>query len=171
MKLSDLFKPVDMTEGKPWERILFFALPLLIGNIAQQLYNTVDSIVVGRYIGDNALASVGNAAPIINLLIVLFVGVSTGASIKVAQYTGAKDREGLSGTICNCLVLTLIASAIITVLGLTVARPMLILLNTPESILDLCAEYLKIAFIGCVGSAFYNILGGILRGRRPRPHR
>ena len=162
--LKKLFAPVDMTEGKPWEKILFFALPLLIGNIAQQLYNTVDSIVVGQYIGDNALASVGNAAPIINLLIVLFVGVSTGASIKVAQYTGAKDREGLSGTICNCLVLTLIASAIITVLGLTVARPMLILLNTPESILDWCAEYLKIAFIGCVGSAFYNILGGILRG-------
>ncbi len=162
--LKKLFAPVDMTEGKPWEKILFFALPLLIGNIAQQLYNTVDSIVVGRYVGDNALAAVGSAAPIINLLIVLFVGVSTGATIKVSQYTGAKDREGLSGTIANSIVLTVIASVIISVLGLLLSRPMLIMLGTPESILDWCADYLKIAFIGCVGSAFYNILGGILRG-------
>lgn len=159
-----LFAPVDMTAGKPWEKILFFAIPLLIGNIAQQLYNTVDSIVVGQYVGDNALAAVGSAGPIINLLIVLFVGVSTGATIKVSQYMGAKDHEGLSGTISNSIVLTVIASVIITVLGLLLARPMLIMLDTPESILDWCASYLHIAFIGCIGSAFYNILGGILRG-------
>ncbi len=162
--LKKLFAPVDMTEGRPWEKILFFAVPLLIGNIAQQLYNTVDSIVVGQYVGDNALAAVGSAAPIINLLIVLFVGVSTGATIKVSQYMGAKDREGLSGTISNSIVLTVIASLLITVLGLLLARPMLIMLDTPESILDWCTSYLHIAFIGCIGSAFYNILGGILRG-------
>lgn len=162
--LKKLFAPVDMTVGKPWEKILFFAVPLLIGNIAQQLYNTVDSIVVGQYVGDNALAAVGSAGPIINLLIVLFVGVSTGASIKVSQYMGARDKEGLSGTISNSIVLTVIASVIITVLGLLLARPMLVMLDTPESILDWCTSYLHIAFIGCIGSAFYNILGGILRG-------
>jgi len=162
--LKKLFAPIDMTVGRPWEKILLFAVPLLIGNIAQQLYNTVDSIVVGRYVGDNALAAVGSAGPIINLLIVLFVGVSTGATIKVSQYMGAKDREGLSGTISNSIVLTVIASVMITVLGLLLARPMLIMLDTPESILDWCTSYLHIAFIGCIGSAFYNILGGILRG-------
>lgn len=162
--LKKLFAPVDMTVGKPWEKILFFAVPLLIGNIAQQLYNTVDSIVVGRYVGDNALAAVGSAGPIINLLIVLFVGISTGATIKVSQYMGARDREGLSGTISNSLVLTVIASLIITVLGLILSRPMLVMLDTPESILDWCTSYLHIAFLGCIGSAFYNILGGILRG-------
>lgn len=162
--LKRLFAPVDMTMGKPWEKILFFAVPLLIGNIAQQLYNTVDSIVVGRYVGDNALAAVGSAGPIINLLIVLFVGISTGSTIKVSQYMGARDREGLSGTISNSLVLTVIASLIITVLGLILSRPMLVMLDTPESILDWCTSYLHIAFLGCIGSAFYNILGGILRG-------
>ena len=162
--LKKLFAPVDMTEGTPWKKILSFAVPLLIGNIAQQLYNTVDSIVVGRYVGDNALAAVGSAGPIINLLIVLFVGVSTGATIKVSQFMGAKDREGLSGTIANSISLTLIVSLLITAAGLLFSRPMLVMMDTPESILDWCTSYLHIAFIGCAGSAFYNILGGILRG-------
>ena len=90
--LSRLFKPIDMTEGTPWKKIAAFAFPMLIGNIAQQLYSTVDSIVVGRYVGDNALAAVGNAFPIYNLLLVLFIGVSTGATILVSQYIGARDR-------------------------------------------------------------------------------
>ena len=88
-----------MTAGRPWEDILIFTIPMLIGNIAQQLYNTVDSIVVGRFVGDNALAAVGSAGPILNLLIVLFVGISVGASIMVSQYLGARNREALSGTI------------------------------------------------------------------------
>ena len=85
-----------MTEGKPWEKIVAFTIPMLIGNIAQQLYNTVDSIVVGRYVGDNALAAVGSASPILNLLLVLFVGISVGAGIMVSQYFGARKREDLS---------------------------------------------------------------------------
>jgi len=159
-----LFAPVDMTEGTPWKKILFFTIPLLIGNVAQQLYNTVDSIVVGQYVGDNALAAVGSAGPIVNLLIVLFVGISTGASIKVSQYFGARDRESLSYTIGNSLVLTAIASVVVTVIGVIIARPMLILLDTPESILDWCTSYLHIIFLGFVGMAYYNIFGGILRG-------
>ena len=90
-RLADWFGPVDMTEGSPGKRIVAFAIPMLIGNIAQQLYNTVDSIVVGRYVGDNALAAVGSAGPILNLLLVLFVGISVGASIMVSQYFGAKE--------------------------------------------------------------------------------
>lgn len=163
-KFKRLFAPVDMTVGRPWEDILIFTIPMLIGNIAQQLYNTVDSIVVGRYVGDNALAAVGSAGPILNLLIVLFVGISVGASIMVSQYLGAKNREALSGTIGTCIVLTAIASLIIMVVATMAARPLLELLNTPESILDWCTSYLRILFLGAAGLAFYNILSGVLRG-------
>ncbi|MBQ0001279.1 MAG: MATE family efflux transporter [Clostridiales bacterium] len=162
--LKKMFAPVDMTDGRPWEKILLFTVPMLVGNIAQQLYSTVDSVVVGKYVGDNALAAVGSAGPILNLLIVLFVGISMGASIMVSQYFGARDRESLSFTIGNCITLTAIAGAFVMIVGTLVARPMLVLLNTPESILDWCTSYLQILFLGALGSAFYNILSGILRG-------
>ena len=162
--LKKLFRATDMTVGEPWKQIVMFTLPMLIGNIAQQLYSTVDSIVVGKYVGDNALSAVGSSAPILNLLLVLFVGISMGAGILVAQYFGAKQREELSYTVGNCITLTAIASAIIMVLAVLVTRPLLVLLKTPESILDWCHGYLLILLVGCVGSAYYNILGGILRG-------
>ncbi len=162
--LKKLFAPVDMTYGKPWEKILLFTIPMLLGNIAQQLYNTVDSVVVGKYVGDNALAAVGSAGPILNLLIVLFVGISMGASITVSQYFGARDRKALSYSIGNCIVLTVIASVLVMIVGVVAARPLLILLKTPESILDWCTSYLHTIFIGSVGLAFYNILSGVLRG-------
>ena len=94
-----LFEPVDMTQGDPVRQIVKFMIPMLIGNVFQQLYNTVDSIVVGKYIGDNALAAVGSAGPILNLLLVLFMGISVGAGIMVSQYFGARQRESLSKAI------------------------------------------------------------------------
>ena len=163
-KFKRLFQATDMTTGSPWKRIVIFTLPMLLGNIAQQLYSTVDSIVVGKYVGDNALAAVGSAAPILNLLLVLFVGISMGASIMVAQYFGAKQREELSQTIGNCITLTAIASLIIMVASLIITRPLLELLDTPVAIIDWCEDYLLILFLGCAGSAFYNILCGVLRG-------
>ncbi len=163
-RVKKLFQATDMTVGEPWKQIVMFTLPMLIGNIAQQLYSTVDSIVVGKYVGDNALSAVGSSAPILNLLLVLFVGISMGAGILVSQYFGAKQREELSYTIGNCITLTAIASLIIMVLAVVVTRPLLVLLKTPESILDWCHSYLLILLVGCVGSAYYNILGGILRG-------
>lgn len=163
-KLKKIFGVVDMTEGRPWEKILMFTFPMLLGNIAQQLYNTVDSVVVGKYVGDNALAAVGSAGPIFNLLLVLFVGISTGATIMVSQYLGAKKREELSMTVGNCIVLTAIASAFIMIVATLLSRPLLILLDTPESILDWCTSYLQILFIGIAGLAYYNILCGVLRG-------
>ncbi|MDO4621915.1 MAG: MATE family efflux transporter [Eubacteriales bacterium] len=162
--LKKLFAPVDMTVGTPWKQITLFTIPMIIGNIAQQLYNTVDSIVVGRYVGDNALAAVGSAGPILNLLIVLFVGISVGAGIVVAQYLGAKDRENLASAIGNCITLVAIASGFIMILAPIIARPMLRLINTPDSILDWCTSYLIILFVDCPGSGYYNILSGILRG-------
>ena len=93
----------------------FFTIPMIIGNIAQQLYNTVDSIVVGKFVGDNALAAVGSASPIFNLLLVLFIGISVGTSIMVSQYFGARDREQLSRTIGCCVTLTAAASVFIMI--------------------------------------------------------
>lgn len=162
--LKKIFAPVDMTVGKPWEDIVIFTVPMLLGNIAQQLYNTVDSVVVGQFVGDNALAAVGSAGPILNLLIVLFVGISVGASIMVSQYLGARNREALSMTIGTCIVLTGIASALVMICATIAARPLLEMLNTPESIIDWCTSYLRILFIGIAGCAFYNILSGVLRG-------
>lgn len=164
MDVKKLFKATDMTIGEPWKQIAIFTVPMLIGNIAQQLYSTVDSIVVGRYVGDNALAAVGSAAPILNLLLVLFIGISMGASIMVAQYFGARQREELSYTIGNCILLTGVAVVIIMALSVVIVRPLLHLLKTPDSIIEWCASYLLIMFTGCVGSAYYNILSGVLRG-------
>jgi len=163
-KARQLFTAKDLTQGPPWKRIVEFSIPMLIGNIAQQFYNTADSIIVGRYIGDNALAAVGSASPVLNLLLVLFVGLSVGAGIMVAQYFGAKDRENLSRTIGNCLTLTALSSVIIMVVGPLATRPLLELLNTPESIIDWCTGYLNILFLGSVGFSYFNILSGILRG-------
>lgn len=163
-KIKKLFQATDMTVGKPWKQIILFTLPMLLGNIAQQLYSAVDSAVVGNYVGDNALSAVGSATPILNLLLVLFVGISMGASIMVSQYFGAKQREELSHTIGNCITLTFIAVVIIMVLSLIVVRPLLELLGTPDSIIDWCTSYLLIMFLGSIGSAYYNILSGILRG-------
>ncbi len=164
VNLKEIFEPKDLTEGTPWKRIIEFAIPMLIGNVAQQFYNTADSIIVGRYIGDNALAAVGSASPILNLLLVLFVGISVGASIMVSQYFGAKDREKLSHTIGICISLTAIASIAIMVVGPLISRPLLSLLNTPESIINWSTDYLNIFFIGCAGFAYFNILAGVLRG-------
>ena len=164
MKLKELFSAKDMTLGAPWKRILEFSIPMLLGNFAQQLYNTADTVIVGMYQGDLALSAVGSSMPILNLLLALFVGVSTGAGIVVSQRFGAKDREGLSTAIGNCITLSAIATLVIMLVGPLITRPFLTLLKTPDSIIDWCAQYLNIYFLGIVGFFFYNMLSGILRG-------
>ena len=153
-----------MTQGSPWKRILEFSIPMLLGNLAQQLYNTADTVIVGIYVGDNALSAVGSAMPILNLLLALFVGISTGAGIVVSQAFGARDREGLTKSIGNCIALSAVATVIIMVVGPLVTMPLLNLLGTPESIITWCADYLNIYFYGIVGFFYYNMLSGILRG-------
>ena len=161
MGIKKLFAARDMTQGAPWQRILEFSIPMLIGNVAQQLYNTADSVIVGKFVGDNALAAVGSAMPILNLLLALFVGIATGAGIVISQSYGARDREGLSKSIGDCIFF---ASLVIMVVGPLLTRPMLELLGTPDSILDWCTAYLKIQFFGIAGFFFYNMLSGVLRG-------
>ncbi len=164
--LKKLFVPTDMTKGEPWKGILAFTLPMLIGNIAQQLYSTVDTIVVGQYAenGDNAIAAVGSALPIINMLLVLFIGISAGASVMVAQYFGAKNREGLSYTVGNCITVTAIACVGLILIAAPFIRHILQLLNTPADIIDGCYDYLFVSLMGVAGMGYYNILSGIIRG-------
>lgn len=164
LSLKNLFSAKDMTLGSPWKRIMEFSVPMLLGNIAQQLYNTADTVIVGIYVGDNALSAVGSASPILNLLLALFVGIATGAGIVISQCFGAKDRVGLSKNIGNCITLTFVATVLIMIFGPMITRPMLDLLDTPASIIDWCAQYLNIFFWGCAGFFFYNMLSGVLRG-------
>ena len=164
--LKKLFAPVDMTQGKPWKVILQFTLPMLIGNISQQLYSTIDTIVVGQFAqnGDNAIAAVGSALPILNMLLVLFIGISAGASVMVAQYFGAKNRESISYTVGNCITVTAIACVGMIVIAAPILDKVLVLLNTPENIYNDCYWYLMISLLGMAGMAYYNILSGIIRG-------
>lgn len=162
--LQKLFAPRDLTQGKPMTGLILFAIPLLIGNLAQQLYNTVDAIIVGRYVGDAALGAVGLAGPILNLMIVLFMGISTGATIVVSQFFGARDRVRLSRSVGTTITLTLISGVLMTVIGVAFSRPLLELLGTPEEMLDMASDYLTIVMLGITGMAFYNILSGVLRG-------
>ena len=153
-----------MREGNPVTQIIRFSIPMLLGNIAQQLYNTVDSIIVGRFVGDNALAAVGSAGPILNLMIVLFIGISVGASIMVSQYYGAQKKDDLSKAVGACITVTAAASVLIMIVGPLIAGPLLRLLNTPDSIIGWCEEYLTIIFLGVIGGGYYNILSGVMRG-------
>ncbi len=163
-KFAALFGAQDMTVGKPASNLIRFAVPLLIGNIAQQLYSTVDSIVVGQFVGDGALAAIGASGPAINLLLVLFMGVSVGASIMTSQYYGAKDKNSLSLAVGTTMTATLLTSLLITVIGPLITPWMMRVLQTPADIYDMACQYLVILFLGMLGSAYYNIISGILRG-------
>ncbi len=154
----------DMTEGSPMMNLVRFSVPLLIGNIAQQLYATVDSIIVGKYVGDEALAAVGASGPLFNLVLVLFMGVSVGAGIMISQYYGAKDRVNLSNTIGTVLSVSLIITLIMMVIGIPIVRPFMLITNVPENLIDMASIYLTIIFSGIIGTVYYNILSGVLRG-------
>jgi len=164
-KVRDMFTPRDMSVGVPWKRIAEFAFPMLVGNFAQQLYNTVDAVVVGRSKwGYTALAAVGNAFPIMMLLLALFVGIATGAGILVSQYYGARNKEELGKTIGNCISITAIASLAIMIVGPLVTGPLLKAVGTLPEVYEGCRDYLNIFFIGIAGFFFYNIFAGVLRG-------
>ena len=163
-KIAAFFGTQDLTQGKPMRGLIQFSVPLLIGNLAQQLYNTVDSIVVGKYVSDNALAAVGASGPVLNLLLVLFMGIATGATIMVSQYFGARQHQLLSITVGNTITLTVLSSIFIMVVGPLVTHPLMTMLNTPKEIYDDSCSYLIIIFLGIIGIAGYNILAGVLRG-------
>ncbi len=154
---------MDLTQGNPIKQIVLFSLPLILGNIAQQLYSTVDAIIVGRYLGDHALGAVGASGPILNFLLVVFVAFSTGTGVLVGQYYGAKNRDSLNRSIGNAYVWMFLMSLLLMVLGSFTVDPLLHALQTPDEMMDMASVYLKTKFIGIFGFAFYNIFTGVLR--------
>ena len=164
-------KTRDMTQGTIWKHLLAFALPLMIGNLFQQLYNTVDSIVVGQFVSKQALAAVGSTTSIINMLVGFFSGVSVGAGVIISQRFGAKDPEGVHKAVHTTISLTLIIGLIGTVVGIVLAPIMLTLMKTPQDVFVEAKTYLQIYFGGISGLMLYNMGSGILRAvgdsRRP----
>jgi len=164
-------KTRDMTQGTIWKHLLAFALPLMIGNLFQQLYNTVDSIVVGQFVSKQALAAVGSTTSIINMLVGFFSGVSVGAGVIISQRFGAKDPEGVHKAVHTTVSLTLIIGLVGTVVGILLAPIMLTLMKTPQDVFVEAKAYLQIYFGGISGLMLYNMGSGILRAvgdsRRP----
>lgn len=164
-------RDTNMTDGSIVKLLISFSIPLLIGNIFQQLYNTVDSIIVGNYVSRQALAAVGCTGPIINALIGLFGGLSGGAGVVISQFYGAKDEEKLHASVQTTIGLTLILCLVITAMGVTLTPAMLRMMDTPADVFPEAAEYLRIYFWGVSGLLLYNIGAGILRavGDSTRP--
>ena len=149
-------KMKTMTEGVIWKEILFFAIPLILGNLFQQLYNTVDSIIVGNYVGSNALAAVGSSGAIINLLIGFCIGASTGAGVVISQFYGAKNTEGVRKAVHTTMAIALVAGVLLTVIGITVTPSMLRLMGTPDKVFE---QYLMIAAISNIFLDLIMVVG------------
>lgn len=155
-------KQRSMTQGNIWKEIILFSIPLLIGNLFQQLYNTVDSLVVGNYVGENALAAVGASNPLSGLIIGFFMGISTGAGILVSRYFGGKKEKDLNETIHTFIMFSLITGVVLTFVGLFMSPILLRWLGTPTEIFNEASVYLKIYFMGVLGLVIYNAGSGIL---------
>ena len=161
----------DMTQGSIWPLLLRFAIPLTVGMLFQQLYNTVDMVVVGQYVGKEAQAAVGSVSSIVNMLVGLCSGLSLGAGVVISQAYGAHDNRRLHSAVHTTVSMTFILCAIATVIGLSIVRPMLHAMRTPEDVFGEASQYLTIYFAGITGLLIYNMGGSILRAvgdsRRP----
>ncbi len=164
-------KDVDMTQGDILKHIISFAFPLLMGNIFQQLYNMVDTWVVGKFVSNEAYAAVGTVGPVVNMLIGFFMGLSSGAGVVISQYYGAHRHEEVSKTVHTAIFMTLVMGVAFTALGLFMTPFMLNLMKTPIDVLPESTAYLSIYFSGILGLMLYNIGAGILRavGDSKRP--
>ena len=153
----------DMTEGSIVRQVTLFALPLMLGNIFQMLYNTVDSIVVGNFVGTQALAAVGSTTMIVNMMVFFFNGFSAGAGVVIANYFGAKDMDRLHKSIETTMAATFVLSLLFTIAGVAAVKPMLRFMATPEDVFGEATVYLQIYIGGISGLLVYNMGSGILR--------
>ena len=164
-------KSMDMTTGSIWKLLLSFSVPLLIGNLFQQLYNTVDSLVVGNFVGTEALAAVGSTTCIINTMVMFFTGTSIGATVVISRHYGAHDDRKLHLAVETTMMVTFIASILFTGIGVLFTPFMLRFMSTPEDVLPSASEYLRIYFSGISGLLIYNMGSAVLRAvgdtRRP----
>lgn len=155
-------KAAVMTEGVIWKEMLFFSIPLILGNLFQQLYNTVDSIIVGNYIGSEALAAVGSSSSIINLLIGFCIGASAGAGVVISQFYGARDEKGVKKAVHTTIAISIAAGIILTVAGIVLTPLILKAMGTPREVFEEAVIYLQVYFGGIVFSVIYNMSAGIL---------
>ena len=159
-----------MTSGPIWQRIISFAIPLFFGNLFQQLYNTADSLIVGNFLGSNALAAVSSSGNLIFLMVGFFNGLAVGAGVVVAKYFGAKNYEMMKKTIRTIIALGLISGVVLTAIGLIAAPRILLLMGTPENILPNSISYFRIYFCGSIAFVMYNFLVGILQSMGDSKH-
>lgn len=161
-----------ITEGVIWKQLLLFFFPIVLGTFFQQLYNTADAIIVGKFVGKEALAAVGGTTgTLINLLVGFFVGVSSGASVIVSQFYGARRGDEVSRSVHTTVALALVSGALLTVLGIAFSERILLLMGTPQEVMTYALPYINIYFLGMIPSLIYNVGSGILRAvgdsRRP----
>ena len=161
----------DMTQGPILRQLVSFALPLMLGNVFQMLYNTVDSVIVGNFVSKQALAAIGSTTVIVNMLVFFFNGFSIGAAVLISRYFGARDREKLHAAIETTMAATFVLSLAFSVLGIVLVKPLLAIMRTPEDVLQDASLYLRIYFGGIAGLLIYNMGSGILRavGDSTRP--
>jgi putative MATE family efflux protein len=154
----------DMTRGSEAKLIFYFTIPMFIGNVFQQLYNMVDALVVGRYVGRSALAAVGTSFPVMFLLISFVMGLTMGVSVIISQLFGAQETEKLKRAISTTIIFLTISAVVLTFIGLFSGHWLLKLLGTPPEVLDMATDYLNIIFAGMIFTFAYNAFSGILRG-------
>ena len=152
-----------MTEGVIWRQLIAFAVPLLLGNLLQQLYNTVDSIVVGQFIGSEALAAVSSSNSLINLIIGMFLGISTGAGVIISQYYGARNETKMQQAVHTSIGLCFIGGIILIFVGIAFSPAILRMMGTPEEVMPNSVIYFRIFFAGSLFNLTYNMAAGILR--------
>lgn len=156
-------KSINLTEGSITKSIIEFSIPLLLTNLLQQLYNSIDSAVVGHFCGDEALAAVGSTGSLINLLIGFFLGLATGAGVLYAMYYGAGDRRSLKKLIDSAMLLAVLIGAVMTAVGMIFTRQLLGIMDMPADVLDLSEEYLRIYMGGTIITLVYNVGAGLIR--------
>lgn len=152
-----------LTEGVIWQQLLYFFFPILIGTFFQQLYNTVDTIIVGQYLGTHALAAVGSTSNLTNLIINFFVGLSSGATVVIAQYYGGQDHQRVSLAVHTAMALSLVCGVLMCFFGVFFSKQCLMVIGVPNEILYDSSLYMKVYFLGMLPGVIYNMGSGILR--------
>lgn len=164
-------RTMDMTQGPLLSKVLFFALPIMLSGVLQLVFNAADTIVVGRFAGNEALAAVGSVGSLNSLIVSLFIGLSVGVNVLVARYTGSRDDRQVSETVHTAVLLSVIGGVALSIIGISLARPLLHLMGSPEDVIDLAVLYVRIIFIGMPVQMLYNFCAAVLRavGDTKRP--
>jgi len=156
-------KITDLTIGNPGKLIFYFALPIFLGSIFQQMYNLADTVIVGYTLGENALAAIGSTTPLFSLIVGMAVGMNNGFSIVIARYFGAKEMNNMRQAVAMVVILDLIISLVFTIVGVSVIRYLLEFLNTPLEIINDAYGYIVVILMFMIVTIMYNMIAGVLR--------